>query len=166
MNVDVKKSCILVVDDNENNRFTLNSLLKKQGYVNIIEATDGREALEKLASTKVDLVLLDFMMPEMDGFEVLQHMAKASDTKRIPVIMISADDSMENIVKGIELGAVDYLPKPFNKALLSARVQTSLDRTRLLEVEKSYNELFDEKTGEPIKESFLKLLAKMEGHKA
>lgn len=162
MKTDITESCILIVDDNENNRFTLSSLLKKRGYKNLVEAADGKEALEQLAATKVDLVLLDFMMPEMDGFEVLEHMGRASDTKSIPVIMISADDSMENVVKGIELGAVDYLPKPFNTALLNARVKTSLDRNRLLAVEKSYYELFDEETGEPNKEAFMKLLEKIE----
>jgi class 3 adenylate cyclase len=96
-----------------------------------VEATNGREALERVATRPFDLVLLDIMMPEMDGYEVLERL-KAHDTWRhIPVIMISALSEFDSVVRCIELGAEDYLPKPFNSVLLKARVSASLERKRL-----------------------------------
>jgi len=146
---------LLVVDDNENNRFTLTRRLKREGYVNISEAVNGKEALNHIMEKPVDLVLLDLMMPIMDGFEVLEFLRKDEKFNTLPVIMISADESMENVVRGIELGAVDYLAKPFNPSLLRARVNTSLEKKHLQEVEKSYLELFDQDTGLPNRRNFL-----------
>lgn len=138
---------ILVVDDHEDNRFTLIHRLKRLGYNNCLEAENGVEAIKTLKENKIDLMLLDLMMPEMDGFEVLEILNQEGTIHNLPVIMISADHNMDNVVKGIELGAVDYLPKPFQPALLKARVTSSLRQKELREFEKNYLELHDKETG-------------------
>ena len=128
---------LLIVDDNENNRYTLSRRLEREGYTNLVIAENGREALDRLAEQPVDLVLLDIMMPEMNGYEVLEHIKTDMALRHIPVIMISAVDDMESVVRCIELGAEDYLPKPFNRMLLRARVAASLERKRLRDREAS-----------------------------
>jgi CheY-like chemotaxis protein len=136
--VSSKQPALLVVDDNESNRYTLTRRLKRENYANVAVAENGRQALELLRSQSFDLVLLDIMMPEMDGFDVLERM-KADDTLRhVPVIMISALDEMDSVLKCIELGAVDYLPKPFKPALLKARIDACLDKKRLHDLETAY----------------------------
>jgi class 3 adenylate cyclase len=129
---------ILVVDDNEDNRFTLVRRLKRSGYEKIEVAADGRQALARLSEQPFDLVLLDIMMPEMDGYEALGLIKRDFHLRHIPVIMISAADQMESIVKCIELGAEDFLPKPFNATLLQARVSASLEKKRLRDQEDAY----------------------------
>ncbi|MCF8468356.1 MAG: response regulator [Sneathiella sp.] len=129
---------ILVVDDNEDNRFTLVRRLKRSGYVQIETAVDGRDALAKLGSAPFDLVLLDIMMPGMDGYEVLEYLKKDMSLRHVPVIMISAADQLESVVKCIELGAEDFLPKPFNATLLRARVSASLEKKGLRDQEQAY----------------------------
>ena len=94
-------------------------------------AVDGRQALELLNSKSFDLVLLDIMMPNVNGYEVLAQMKASSSLRHIPVIMISAVDEIESVIRCIELGAEDYLPKPFNPTLLRARVGACLERKRL-----------------------------------
>ena len=124
-------AAILIVDDNGDNRYTLRRRLQREGYTDLEEAANGREALQRVAARPFDLVLLDIMMPEMDGYEVLERL-KVDDTWRhIPVIMISALSEFDSVVRCIELGAEDYLPKPFNSVLLKARVSASLERKRL-----------------------------------
>jgi sigma-B regulation protein RsbU (phosphoserine phosphatase) len=123
-------AALLVVDDNEDNRYTLTRRLTREGYRNLTTAANGREALDLLRSRKFDLVLLDIMMPDMNGYEVLEHL-KAEDLQNIPVIMISALSEIDSVVRCIELGAEDYLPKPFNPTLLRARVGASLEKKRL-----------------------------------
>ena len=124
-------AALLVVDDSEDNRYTLTRRLNREGYQNLTTANDGREALDILNSQPFDLVLLDIMMPEMSGYEVLERV-KSSDTLRdIPIIMISALDEIESVVRCIELGADDYLSKPFNPVLLRARVGALLEKKRL-----------------------------------
>ena len=108
---------LLVVDDNDDNRYTLTRRLRRQGYENITEVENGRDALAALETDKFDLVLLDVMMPEMNGYETLEHIKSDMATRDIPVIMISALDELESVVRCIELGAEDYLPKPFNPRL-------------------------------------------------
>ncbi len=122
---------ILIVDDIEDNRYTLTRRLRRQGYDNLVEAGNGREALEILDQRPVDLLLLDIMMPEIDGYEVLERVKADDSLRHVPVIMISALDEMESVVRCIKLGAEDYLPKPFNATLLKARVEASLERKRL-----------------------------------
>jgi GAF domain-containing protein/CheY-like chemotaxis protein len=120
-----------VVDDIDDNRFALSRRLARQGYLNVTTAVDGRQALELLNSKPFDLVLLDIMMPNVNGYEVLAQMKASSSLRHIPVIMISAVDEIESVIRCIELGAEDYLPKPFNPTLLRARVGACLERKRL-----------------------------------
>jgi class 3 adenylate cyclase len=127
----VPDPALLVVDDNEDNRYTLSLQLNAQGYHNIAIATNGQEALSVLHSKPFDLVLLDIMMPELNGYEVLERMRSSPELRNIPVIMISAIGELDSVVRCIELGAEDYLPKPFEPTLLRARVYASLERKRL-----------------------------------
>jgi GAF domain-containing protein/ActR/RegA family two-component response regulator len=125
------EAALLVVDDIEDNRFALSRRLARQGYLNATTAADGRQALELLNSTPFDLVLLDIMMPNVNGYEVLAAMKANERLRHIPVIMISAVDEIDSVIRCIELGAEDYLPKPFNPTLLRARVGACLERKRL-----------------------------------
>jgi sigma-B regulation protein RsbU (phosphoserine phosphatase) len=122
---------LLVVDDNEDNRYTLTLQLELEGYQNIAAAEDGEEALGLLAEQEFDLVLLDVMMPKIDGYQVLQKLKAEGRLHSLPVIMISALNEIASVVRCIELGAEDYLPKPFDPVLLRARVGASLDKKRL-----------------------------------
>jgi len=132
------EALLLVVDDNEDNRYTLVRRLRRQGHEHILEADGGRVALEILERESVDLVLLDLMMPEIDGYEVLARMKQDMDMRETPVIMISAADELDNVVRCLELGAEDYLPKPFNPTVLKARVDASLEKRRLRRSEQAY----------------------------
>jgi adenylate cyclase len=129
--VTVADAALLVVDDSEDNRYTLTRRLSREGYANIATATNGREALEMLQAQPVDLVLLDIMMPDMNGYEVLERLKADPHLRHIPVIMISAIDEIESVIRCVELGAEDYLSKPFNPTLLRARVGASLERKKL-----------------------------------
>jgi DNA-binding response OmpR family regulator len=120
---------ILVVDDNEMNRDMLARRLERQNH-QVLMAENGVRALELLNEQNIDLVLLDVQMPKMTGYEVLEHMKNDAKLKPIPVIMISAVDDLDSVVKCIELGAEDYLFKPFNPVLLRARVAATLDKRR------------------------------------
>src|SRR5262245_38168680 len=122
---------LLVVDDNEDNRYMLSQQLNIQGYDNITVATNGHEALSALRSKSFDLMLLDIMMPDLNGYEVLERMRSSPELRNIPVIMISVVGELDSVVRCIELGAEDYLPKPFEPTLLRARVRASLERKRL-----------------------------------
>jgi phosphoserine phosphatase RsbU/P len=122
---------LLVVDDNDDNRFTLTRRLTREGYSKLVSAVNGREALERLRADHFDLVLLDVMMPEMNGYQVLEQMNSDARLRDIPVIMISAVDQLDSVVRCIELGADDYLMKPFNPVVLRARVGASLEKKRL-----------------------------------
>ena len=121
---------VLVVDDNEMNRLLLVRRLEHEGH-RVICAEHGRQALEALGRGAIDLVLLDIMMPEMDGHQVLQRMKTDNVMQHVPVVMISANDEMDSVIRCIELGAEDYLTKPFNAVLLKARVSACLDKKRL-----------------------------------
>lgn len=128
---------ILIVDDLRTNRLKLSLGLKKQGHT-VAEAENGLRALEMLRTEAFDLVLLDIMMPEMDGYEVLRTMKQDSALRDVPVIVISAQDELESVVRGIELGAEDYLPKNFAPVLLKARIDASLEKKRLRDQEQAY----------------------------
>ena len=128
---------LLVVDDNESNRDMLARRLKHEGY-SVCAAESGRQALEVVKTQPVDLVLLDVMMPEMDGYEVLKHLKADSTWRDIPVIMISALDEIESVVRCIERGAEDYLPKPFDPVLLRARIGACLEKKYLRDQEVLY----------------------------
>ncbi len=128
---------LLVVDDNSMNRIMLSRYITKLGYRPSL-AENGRQALEKLQAESYDLVLLDVQMPEMDGYQVLEQLKADPRLRDIPVIMISAVDELESVVKCIELGAQDYLPKPFNPVLLRARLTACLERKWLRDQEVDY----------------------------
>lgn len=121
---------ILVVDDNRMNRMMLARSLEQQGH-RVSFAENGRQALEMLQDHPMDLVLLDIEMPEMNGYEVLAQLAADSRRRDLPVIMITAVDEIDSVVKCIEMGAEDYLAKPFNPVLLKARVDACLEKKRL-----------------------------------
>jgi sigma-B regulation protein RsbU (phosphoserine phosphatase) len=124
-------AALLVVDDNEDNRYTLTRRLNREGYKNLTMAGNGREALDKLRAQPFDLVLLDVMMPDMNGYEVLEQVKATPALRDVPIIMISALDEVDSVIRCIELGAEDYLNKPFNPTLLRARVGASLEKKRL-----------------------------------
>jgi class 3 adenylate cyclase len=121
---------VLIVDDNEDNRFTLSMRLQACGYENILTAENGREALEKMRAGPIDLVLLDIMMPELDGYGVLEELRTDTALRDISVVMISALEDINSVVRCIELGATDYLTKPFNPVLLKARVDNCIEKAR------------------------------------
>lgn len=127
---------ILVVDDNEMNRDLITRRLKRQGY-EAVAAENGRVALDLMEDNCFDLILLDIMMPVMNGYEMLEALKRHPQWQYIPVIVISAADDMRSVVKGIELGAEDYLPKPFNPMLLKARIRASLEKKRLFDKEQA-----------------------------
>lgn len=128
---------LLVVDDNEMNRDMLSRRLYRQGY-KVSMAVNGREALEKVEQESFDLVLLDIMMPEVNGYEVLEKIKTHAQLRHIPIIMISALDDLESVVRCIELGAEDYISKPFNPTLLKARVSACLDKKKAHDNEQEY----------------------------
>ncbi len=130
-------STVLVVDDDAGNRDILQRRLQRLGH-RVIPAESGRRALELLAGGPCDLVLLDIMMPEMDGFEVLSRIKQDPATRDVPVIVISALDDLSAAVRCIEQGAEDFLSKPFEPVLLKARVGASLDKKRLRDRERAY----------------------------
>ena len=132
-----KKPRILIVDDEAFNVDYLEQELEDLNY-ETITAVNGRDALEKVASASPDLVLLDIMMPIMDGYAVLQKVKADPVMRNIPIIVISANNDLQSVVKGIKLGAEDYLPKPFEPTLLQARIQSSLDKKRLHDLQDLY----------------------------
>ena len=122
---------ILVVDDNDDNLYTLKLHLDLEGYTEVDTARDGEEAIARLKTDAFDLVLLDVMMPKVDGFQVLAWLKDQARLRDLPVIMISALTEMNSMARCIELGAVDYLLKPFNPVLLKARLGATLEKKRL-----------------------------------
>ena len=126
-------STLLVVDDLTENLSLLKSMLEGQGY-EVLTASDGEEALQKVAEGGVDLMLLDIMMPGMDGFEVCRRIKSDRRTEAIPIIMVTVLDALEDIEKGVEAGTDDFLTKPVNRLELLTRVK-SLLRVRHLKTE-------------------------------
>jgi adenylate cyclase len=135
----VRSSQILVVDDNAANRDVLARRLMREGH-QVVTAADGASALELVAGQDFDLVLLDLIMPEMSGFEMLRRLKAARHTSDVPVIVISALDELDSVVRCIEAGAEDYLTKPFNPVLLRARIGASLEKKWLRDREKKFIE--------------------------
>ncbi len=118
---------ILIVDDDSNIRELIRLILKKEGF-EVLEATDGEDALEKLETSKIDLVVLDIMMPKMDGWEFCREVRSFCD---MPILMLTAKGETSQKIKGFELGADDYLTKPFEPAELTARVKALLKRCNI-----------------------------------
>ncbi len=135
---------ILVVDDQQTNIQVVGSVLGKLGY-EIIPALDGPTALKRLAVRMPDLILLDLLMPEMDGCEVCRRLRANPDWREIPVIFVSAADDKDLVVQALEAGGVDYITKPFNQAELILRIKTQLDlkcaRDRLKQLAEDKDEL-------------------------
>lgn len=134
-----KQSLVLIVDDEEINRNILHDKMIAMGHTAIM-ADNGQSALSMIKQQKPDLILLDLMMPVMDGFETLHHLKSTQAYKNIPVLLISALDDQDSIVKGIEYGADDYVTKPYKPAILKARVTESLKRKHLQDKEALYLE--------------------------
>lgn len=128
---------LLVVDDNALNRDLLARHLEREGHT-VALAEDGRRALAMIGAEPFDLVLLDLIMPEINGYEVLQHLKGDAARRDLPVIIISALDELDSVVRCLEAGAEDYLPKPFNPVLLRARIGASLEKKRLRDIEQRY----------------------------
>jgi hypothetical protein len=134
---------VLVVDDSRTLRKILIRELNSLGFHNILEAADGLEAIELVKTKPVDLMLLDMEMPELDGLGVLGQL-KADDTyKALPIIVISGADQFEKTIKCIEMGAEDYLPKPFDPILLRARIFSSLEKKRLRDLDRKHLEMLN-----------------------
>lgn len=135
--IDGNPARLLVVDDADSNREVMTRILEREGH-EVATAIDGAEGLAKLRNGTYDMVLLDVMMPGIDGIQVIQAMHKDERLKRIPVIMLSALHEQETILKCIQLGAEDYLPKPINQQLLKARIAACLEKKRLQDLEQQY----------------------------
>ena len=127
---DAQTGHLLVVDDNRVNRLLLGRLLEQLGHT-VTFAENGREALDALRQRRVDLVLLDIEMPEMDGYQTLEALAADQNLRYIPVVMMSSVEEVDSVARCIEMGAEDYLFKPVNPVLLKARVGSSLEKKRL-----------------------------------
>lgn len=128
---------ILIVDDEPFNVDYLEQELEDLNY-DTVSAANGREALAQVATEKPDVLLLDIMMPELDGFQVLERLKADPGSRDLPVIVISALNDLRSVVRGIELGAEDYLPKPFEPVLLRARLEACLEKKRLRDQEQLY----------------------------
>jgi two-component system, cell cycle response regulator len=133
----VKRPLILIVDDEPFNVDYLEQELEDLAY-DTISAANGQEALAQIDLANPDMILLDIMMPIMDGFAVLARLKRDGRWRDIPVVVISAMSDVDSIVKGIELGAEDYLSKPFDPVLLEARLKAGLEKKRLRDLELEY----------------------------
>ena len=130
---------ILVVDDDAINRMLLTRNLERAGH-RVASAEDGVRALEALRAEPFDIVLLDVLMPELDGYDTLAQIERDEKLRHVPVIMVSALEDIESVVRCIEMGAADYLPKPFDPVLLRARINGCLTKKRLHDLELEYIE--------------------------
>ena len=135
--------------------------LKREGYINLTTANDGREALELLQSKTFDQMLLDVMMPDLNGYQVLEHLKADPELRQRPVIMISAIEGVASMVRCIELGAEDYLPKPFDATLLRAWVGASVEKKALRDDVDEWNEKLEERVQEQV--SKLDRLGRLKG---
>jgi adenylate cyclase len=129
---------ILIVDDNEDNRYVLERLLKADGHTRVSTVSGGKEAIEKLHSESYALVLLDLLMPDMNGDEVLNVIKGNPAMRDTAVIILSSESDTERVSRCIQLGAEDYLPKPFNPTILRARIAAALRRVSLHALETEY----------------------------
>ena len=134
---------VLIVDDDATNRDMLARRLQRQGLT-VAAAGDGRQALAAVRQRPFDLILLDVIMPELDGYSVLQQLKADAATRHIPVIMISALDELDSVIRCIEAGAEDYLPKPFNPTLLRARISACLEKKALRDAEQHHLQTIEE----------------------
>jgi putative two-component system response regulator len=138
----VKKQRVLIADDEQAIRFALKRLLEREGY-EVVAATDGEEAIALFERTQPDLVLLDVMMPRMDGFQVCEHLKSDPERRLTPVIIVTASSKQENRLRGLDVGADDFISKPVDRVELSARVRSLLRiKGYIDELERAENVLF------------------------
>ena len=142
---------ILVVDDTEMNRDMLCALLEADGHQSAT-AVNGRIALEAIKNNSYDLILLDVMMPEMNGYQVLEQLKSDATLRDIPVIVLSALDEIGSVVRCIELGAEDYLPKPFDPVLLRARIGACLEKKRLRDELAQWNSTLEQRVQDQLRQ--------------
>ena len=141
-----REYALLIIDDEPFNHTLIKGLLEAEGFTNLCFATSGAEGLGLVSTHAIDLIILDIDMPELDGFGVLKNLKTDMATRHIPVIMEAAIDDIESIAKCIEMGAEDYLPKPFNRVLLRARISASLEKKSMHDREDAYvRQIGDEK---------------------
>ena len=140
---------VLIVDDNPNNLKIMGSIIKEMGY-RFAVAQSGKQALDFLEKKLADLILLDIMMPEIDGYQVCKKLKKRVETREIPIIFVTAVNDVEAETKGLDLGAVDYISKPFIPAVFKSRINTHLrlkmaiaQEEKLIEIERTRNELIN-----------------------
>jgi two-component system, cell cycle response regulator len=131
------QASVLVVDDDPVNRLLLAKSIQQEGH-RVTTARNGREALTRLRAEPFDIVLLDVLMPELDGLETLEEIKRHPQLRHVGVIMVSGLEDIDSVVRCIETGAEDYLPKPFDPVLLRARINGSLTRKRLHDLELEY----------------------------
>jgi len=141
--MEIQAASALVVDDNDENRNLLARRLQRKGLL-VMEAVNGRQALELIRQHNFDLVLLDIMMPVMNGYQVLEALNADAKLRHLPVIVISGVDDLGSVARCIEMGAEDYLFKPFNKVLLNSRVNACLEKKRLRDQEVVYRQQIEE----------------------
>ncbi|MCF6311805.1 MAG: response regulator [Verrucomicrobiales bacterium] len=139
----IKNAKILIVDDTKMMRSLMSRHLRDTGFVNVAEVEDGSQALAYIEEHPVDFMLLDIMMPVMDGYETLENLKASGKLSSIAVVMVTAVDEIEAVAKCIELGAADYMPKLFNPILLNLRIESNLQllfmRRRLAELGDNVN---------------------------
>lgn len=154
---------ILIVDDDSDARYSLDRRLRQLGYDNISSEASGEAALAAIEQSLPDLILLDIMMPGISGLEVLERLANKRLLERIPVLVISAGDSIDHAVRAIDLGAEDYLTKPVNKTLIAARVRTALEKKRLRDDTRRQLRLIREVFGRYVPDEVIDTLLDQEG---
>jgi putative two-component system response regulator len=144
-------STVLIADDVPKNVQILGQILEKEGY-DVAVAQNGREVLEVLQRISPDLILLDIMMPEMDGLETSEKLRQQENTRNIPIIFITAKGDKDDIVQGFNYGAVDYIVKPFEASEVKARVRTHLQLKKAKDYLANQNEILDQKVKEKTQE--------------
>lgn len=142
MGVSINKQKILIVDDSNENIVLLDSMLKDD--YEVLFATSGQRALEVAQESEPDIILLDIIMPEMDGYEVIENLKDNTQTQNIPVIFLTAKTSKEDLLKGFQLGSVDYIAKPFFEEEIKARLKTHLDNRQLIKQLESANKKLEQ----------------------
>jgi CheY-like chemotaxis protein len=139
LNQSIKDANILIVDDTQIMRALMGKHLRSTGFNNVAEVEDGSQAIDYVEQNPVDFMLLDIMMPVMDGYETLERLKESGKLDSIAVVMVTAVDEIEAVARCIELGAADYMPKLFNPILLNLRIESNLQllfmRRRLLEID-------------------------------
>lgn len=141
MNTDIKDAKILIVEDEEHINRLIELVLISDGYYRVKKVFDGLEALKIINEDKPDLILLDVMLPELDGFSLCKKIKASKDLSHIQIIMLTAKKMEEDVLKGFESGAIDYISKPFSNKILLARIKAHLENVPLKSLNKTYKDL-------------------------